>query len=259
MSSRLDFIDISDRMIFPRLNDLGASSLGEDANTFGDTLAEVIQSCPQTHRLPFKREAIQELKVLLTHDDVSIEKITQSLIDIDPTAELDEPTGWGCYPSLRSFWSDVLCVFEADPEIRKNRSWLLRLLSRRSADHTAPPANITPGGYVLSKHVDLSDEDIEYRFEREKRRAVSFFISKEDAERAIHQVIIDNANGIDAWLETAREWDLGHFEGELPDCSAIVIESANRIPIMGQRVQVTIVNKNYNRQLYYIHTVRITR
>lgn len=51
--------------------------------------------------------------------------------------------------------------------------------------HEAPPHNRKAGGHVLLKHVDPTEEYIERRF------------TKEEAERAIHRVLRDNASKID--------------------------------------------------------------
>ncbi|WP_257640891.1 hypothetical protein [Acetobacter okinawensis] len=50
---------------------------------------------------------------------------------------------------------------------------------------------------MLRKYVDPTDAYIERRFIKEKHSIVSFFTSKEAAERAIHKVIRDNASKID--------------------------------------------------------------
>ncbi|WP_240471449.1 hypothetical protein [Komagataeibacter rhaeticus] len=105
--------------IFKRLDDLGASSLGEDADMFGDTLEEAIQCGPRTHDLPFKLQTIAELKTLLACTDAEIDHVTWALIRIDPTADVEEPPNWGRFPSLRAFWSAVLHAFEHDPEVQE--------------------------------------------------------------------------------------------------------------------------------------------
>ncbi|MBO1326004.1 hypothetical protein K2X14_13760 [Acetobacter sp. TBRC 12305] len=107
--------------MFPRLGNLGTGPFGEDADTFGDTLAEVIQDEPQTRGLPFKIETIQELRTLLAGSDEEIDRVTRALIRIDPTADVEEPPNWGRFPSLRAFWSAVLHVFENDPEVQAGR------------------------------------------------------------------------------------------------------------------------------------------
>ncbi|GCE82519.1 hypothetical protein [Komagataeibacter diospyri] len=107
--------------IFKRLDDLGASSLGEDADMFGDTLEEAIQCGPRTHDLPFKLQTIAELRTLLACSDAEIDHITWALIRIDPTVEPEEPPNWGSFPSLRAFWSAVLHAFEHDPEVQETK------------------------------------------------------------------------------------------------------------------------------------------
>ncbi|GCE89284.1 hypothetical protein MSKU15_0885 [Komagataeibacter diospyri] len=107
--------------LFPRLTNLGASSFGEDADTFGDTLCEVIDDAPRGHRLPFKQQAVNELRTLLSCNDAEIDHVTWALIRIDPTVEPEEPPNWGSFPSLRAFWSAVLHVFENDPEVQAGK------------------------------------------------------------------------------------------------------------------------------------------
>ncbi|GCE82518.1 hypothetical protein [Komagataeibacter diospyri] len=107
--------------LFPRLTNLGASSFGEDADTFGDTLCEVIDDAPRGHRLPFKQQTVNELRTLLSCNDVEIDHVTWALIRIDPTVEPEEPPNWGSFPGLRAFWSAVLHVFENDPEVQAGK------------------------------------------------------------------------------------------------------------------------------------------
>ncbi|NVN37869.1 hypothetical protein HUK81_13120 [Komagataeibacter swingsii] len=107
--------------MFPCLSDLGASSLGEDSDTFGDTLTEVIQEEPQTRGLSFKKETIWELRTLLACTDAEIDRVSKALLGIIPTVEPEEPPNWGSFPSLRAFWSAVLHAFEHDPEVRAGR------------------------------------------------------------------------------------------------------------------------------------------
>ncbi|MBO1324345.1 hypothetical protein K2X14_04125 [Acetobacter sp. TBRC 12305] len=121
MSKLLNFTNDDILDLFPRLTNLGASSFGEDADLFGDTLAEVIEDAPQGLRLPFKLQTINELKTLLACNDAEIDHVTLILISISPTADVEEPPNWGRFPSLRAFWSAVLHVFENDPEVQAGR------------------------------------------------------------------------------------------------------------------------------------------
>ncbi|GCD56162.1 hypothetical protein [Acetobacter pasteurianus] len=107
--------------MFPRIKNLAASSFGEDADLFGDTLAEAIEDAPQGRRLPFKLQTINELKTLLACNDAEIDHATLILISISPAADVEEPPNWGRFPSLRAFWSAVLHVFENDPEVQAGR------------------------------------------------------------------------------------------------------------------------------------------
>ena len=105
--------------MFARLADLGASSFGEDADMFGDTLAEVVEDAPQGRDIPFKLQTIAELKALLTCSDEEIRRVSKVLLGINPDAEAEEPPNWGYFPSLRAFWSAVLHAFEHDPEVQE--------------------------------------------------------------------------------------------------------------------------------------------
>ncbi|MFT8542687.1 hypothetical protein [Acetobacter sp.] len=109
------------RTIFPRLADLGACSFGEDADIFGDTLAEVIENAPQGHDLLFKQQTVNELKNLLACNDAEIDHVSFALIAISPTEEVEEPPNWGSFPTLRAFWSAILHSFENDPEVQAGR------------------------------------------------------------------------------------------------------------------------------------------
>lgn len=123
--------------------------------------------------------------------------------------------------------------------------------------HEAPPHNRKAGGHVLLKHVDPTDEYIERRFVKEKRSIVSFFISKEDAERAIHKVLKDNGSKIDHWLKNAANGSSVDVEGYLSGKGAIVIENTNRQRKAAHRLFVTITKKEHNGMNYYVHTVRL--
>ncbi|ANA14982.1 hypothetical protein WG31_07460 [Acetobacter oryzifermentans] len=107
--------------MFPRLADLGASSFGEDADTFGDTLFEAIEDAPRGTGLSFKQQAVNELRTLLAYSDVDLDRVSWAVLGIDPTADVEEPPNWGNFPSLRAFWSAVLHAFENDPEVRAGK------------------------------------------------------------------------------------------------------------------------------------------
>ncbi|GCE89281.1 hypothetical protein MSKU15_0882 [Komagataeibacter diospyri] len=121
MSRLLDFTDYEIRQTFDCLAGLGASSLGEDADMFGDTLEEAIQCGPRTHDLPFKLQTVTELRTLLACSDAEIDRISKALLGIIPVVEPEEPPNWGSFPSLRAFWSAVLHVFENDPEVQAGK------------------------------------------------------------------------------------------------------------------------------------------
>lgn len=111
--TKYDILDL-----FPRLTSLGACSFGVGADLVGDTLAEVIDDAPQGHRLPFKMQTIDELRVLLACTDADIERVSWVVLVINPTVDPEEPPNWGSFPSLRAFRSAVLHVFENDPEMQ---------------------------------------------------------------------------------------------------------------------------------------------
>ncbi|WP_228142432.1 RNase A-like domain-containing protein [Acetobacter ascendens] len=123
--------------------------------------------------------------------------------------------------------------------------------------HEAPPHNRKAGGHVLLKHVDPTEEYIERRFTKEKRPVVSFFTSKEEAERAIHKVLRDNSHKIDGWLKSAKNGSSVHAEGYLSGSGAIVIENTNRIRKAAQHIRVTIIKKEHIGIIYYVQTVKL--
>ncbi|WP_395370404.1 hypothetical protein [Komagataeibacter diospyri] len=121
MSTLLNCTDRDILDLFPRLADLGASSFGEDTDTFGDTLCEVIDDAPRGHRLPFKQQTVNELRTLLAYDDMDLDRVSWAVLSIDPTVDPEEPPNWGSFPSLRAFWSAVLHVFENDPAVQAGK------------------------------------------------------------------------------------------------------------------------------------------
>lgn len=111
-----DILDLS-----PRLTDRGCGAFGEDAETFGGTLREVIQDEPQTRVLSFKWQTISELKTLLAGSDTDIECVSEAVLGIIPTVAPEEPPNWGSFSNLRAFWSAVLQTFERDPEVQAGK------------------------------------------------------------------------------------------------------------------------------------------
>ncbi|WP_342803907.1 RNase A-like domain-containing protein [Acetobacter fabarum] len=109
---------------------------------------------------------------------------------------------------------------------------------------------------MLSNHVALTDERIAYRFDVEKRPAVSCFVLEEGAEHAIYEVLQENADKIDDWLKTARmgaKLEVGRYvsaEG------AFVISASDRARKRARYIQATIVKEECRGMVYYIHTVR---
>ncbi|WP_415506521.1 RNase A-like domain-containing protein [Acetobacter sp.] len=123
--------------------------------------------------------------------------------------------------------------------------------------HEAPPHNRKAGGHVLRKHVDPTDEYIERRFTKENRPIVSFFISKEEAERTIHKVLRDNASKIDEWLTKARTGTKTEIEGYISGSGAVVIKNSDRLRKTARRIRVTIIKKEHNGMIYYVQTVKL--
>ena len=121
MSKLLECTNNDIRDIFPRIKNLGASSFGEDADIFGDTLAEVVENAPRGHGLLFKKQTVNELKTLLACNDAEIDHVSFALIAISPTEEVEEPPNWGNFPTLRAFWSATLHSFENDPEVQAGK------------------------------------------------------------------------------------------------------------------------------------------
>ncbi|WP_238331363.1 MULTISPECIES: hypothetical protein [Acetobacter] len=121
MSKLLNYTKYDILDMFPRLTNLGASSFGEDPELFGDTLFEVIEDAPRGTGLPFKQQAVNELRTLLAYSDVDLDRVSWAVLSINPTADVEEPPNWGNFPSLRAFWSAVLHAFENDPEVRAGK------------------------------------------------------------------------------------------------------------------------------------------
>lgn len=246
--------------MFPRLSDLGGGVFGEDADTFDNTLSEVIQNDPQTRDLVFKTQVIKELRILLAHCDEDLEHASRVMLGINPIVESEEPFDWGYFQSLRTFWSAVLHAFENDPEVQEGRT-LPRAstggyLAVSSAGEDSS-YNHEGGGYTLQRHVYLTNSDIDERFTKEKLLSVSLFLSKEDAEHAIHEALVDNADKIDDWLNHAGVGARLDIEGYISGKGAVVIEGVNRQRKAARRLRVTIVNKELQGMFYYIHTIRL--
>ncbi|GAN88485.1 hypothetical protein LU298_14055 [Komagataeibacter intermedius] len=108
----------------------------------------------------------------------------------------------------------------------------------------------------MLKHVDPTEAYIERRFTKDKHLVVSFFTSKEEAERAIHKVLKDNGPRIDGWLKNARDGNAILLEGYTSG-GTVIIERANRQRKTARRIQVTIVKKEHNGMIYYVQTVKL--
>jgi hypothetical protein len=113
--SRSDIINM-----FPNLENLGSGEFGEDADMYGDTLAEVIENAPRWHSIIFNQQTIRELKTFLSYTDEEIDRASSlALIRRSPTEEVEEPPNWGRFPTVRAFWTAVLKSFENDAVVRK--------------------------------------------------------------------------------------------------------------------------------------------
>lgn len=123
--------------------------------------------------------------------------------------------------------------------------------------HEAPLHNLKAGGHVLRKHVSPTDEYIERRFTKEKQPIVSFFTSKEEAERTIHKVLVDNSNKIDNWLKTSRDGASINIESNISGKGTVVINSSNRERKTAQRIVVTLAKQQLNGMSYYVHTIKL--
>jgi len=123
--------------------------------------------------------------------------------------------------------------------------------------HEGPDHNHRVGSHVLRKHVDLTAEVIERRFTEEKQRIVSFFTSKEEAERTIHQVLKDNGHLIDNWLKTSGKDERLVVRSPISGQGTVVIDRADQVRREARRVEVTIKNTEYNGMAYHVLTVRL--
>ena len=110
---------------------------------------------------------------------------------------------------------------------------------------------------MLRKHVDPTDEYIERRFTKENRPIVSFFTSKEEAERAIHKVIRDNTSKIDERLTKARTGTKTEVEGYISSNGAVIIKNSDCLHKTARRIRVTIIKKEHNGMSYYVQTVQL--
>lgn len=232
--------------MFPRLTNLGASTFGEDADTFGETLYDVIHDEPYTRDLTFKVQTVNELQILLACSDEDMQRVSSIVLGIDPTADVQDPPDWGSFPGLWAFWCAVLFSFQNDPEVEAGKRIELEPLDHLGA-----------GGYVLSNHVALTDERITYRFTVEKRPTVSCFASAEEAENVIGEVLEKNADKIDDWLKTARMGAKLEIGGPVSEEGAFVIHAADRAHRQARYIQVAIVNEVLNGMAYYIHTIKL--
>lgn len=123
--------------------------------------------------------------------------------------------------------------------------------------HEAPPHNRKAGGHVLLKHVNPTEEFIERRFTKERKPTMSFFTSKHEAERAIHQVLQDNARRIDDWLKTAGLGAELKVTSNISGRRTVVIHQTDRAQREARRAEITIRNTEHNGMVYHVFTVKL--
>ncbi|MQR98187.1 RNase A-like domain-containing protein [Gluconobacter aidae] len=224
------------RRLFPQLASYGAGPFGEDVDTFGDTLMDVIQDVTETRTFLTRAAAIRELETLLACNETDLARITWALIAFDPLARFNEPAP---FPSLSHFWTALLRNLETGP----------------------PPwpdtARRQLGGCVMERHIAPTEADIKARFADEKLRSVSFFQTKENAEHAILQTLQSNADAIDAWLAETPDGMRESFEQDFPEGVGIVITEQDRRPTPGKTLSVTLTKRELRGMAYYIETIRI--
>ena len=239
-----DLPDQEYRRLFPQLASYGAGPFGEDVDTFGETLMDVIQDVTETRTFLTRAAAIRELETLLACNETDLTRITWALIAFDPVARFNDQTAWlpehsAPFPSLRDFWTALLKSLEIGPP-----PW---------PDTSARQL----GGCVMDRHIALTDSDIEERFTYEKLRSVSFFHTQEDAERAILQTLQSNADAIDAWFSETPDGMRESFEQDFPEGVGIVITEQDRRPTPGKTLSVTLTKRELRGMAYYIETIRI--
>nr|WP_256138258.1 RNase A-like domain-containing protein [Komagataeibacter swingsii] len=103
----------------------------------------------------------------------------------------------------------------------------------------------------------MTEAYIERRFTKENRPVVSFFTSKEEAERAVHAVLRDNSHGIDAWLRNPNEGTRIQIEGYISGRGTVVVQQVGRKRGNAQRIKISIIKKEHNGMTYYVHTVQL--
>ena len=158
-----DLPDQEYRRLFPQLASYGAGPFGEDVDTFGETLMDVIQDVTETRTFLTRAAAIRELETLLACNETDLTRITWALIAFDPVARFNDQTAWlpehsAPFPSLRDFWTALLKSLEIGPP-----PW---------PDTSARQL----GGCVMDRHITLTDSDIEERFTSEKLRGIAYYI-----------------------------------------------------------------------------------
>lgn len=125
-------------------------------------------------------------------------------------------------------------------------------------DHEAPLHDRkNGGGHVLLKHVNPSQAYIDRRFAREKHAFLSYFTSKEAAERAIHKVLRDNSANIHKWLAKAAVGSKLKLSGKASGDGTVVISRTTREHKTAQKIEVTIKKQELRGMAYHVFTVRL--
>jgi hypothetical protein len=93
------------------------------------------------------------------------------------------------------------------------------------------------------KHVNPSQAYIDRRFAKEKHAFLSYFTSKEAAERAIHKLLRDNSHDIDEWLKTAKTGEIKRITGTTSGSGTAVISRETRQVKTAKHIEVRIKNR----------------
>ncbi|MFT8587039.1 RNase A-like domain-containing protein [Acetobacter papayae] len=121
--------------------------------------------------------------------------------------------------------------------------------------HEAPPHNRKLGGHVLLKHVNPSQAYIDRRFEKEKHEFLSYFTTKEAAEREIHRAIKANSTHIDSWLANANVGAIMKVKAKISGSEAVVISKNTRQKKHATNIEVRIKKQTLNGMIYHIFSV----
>ncbi|MCH4143301.1 RNase A-like domain-containing protein [Acetobacter peroxydans] len=125
-------------------------------------------------------------------------------------------------------------------------------------DHEAPLHDRkNGGGHVLLKHVNPSQAYIDRRFAKEKHAFLSYFTSKEAAERAIHKLLRDNSHDIDEWLKTAKTGEIKRITGTTSGSGTAVISRETRQVKTAKHIEVRIKKQVHKGMIYHVFSVKL--